>query len=182
MEWRLWSIRFRVTATELRHRSTCWQILDASLSLRTRPRQVASGDQSRADTGTGGRHRKSLGDAGARIDAKASGQYRRRATELREELAEAVRLNDTGRAARIRAEIEFLRDQIAAAVGLSGRSRKAASHSERARLMVTKAIKAAIAKVRARDASAGRYLATSIKTGNYCTYDPDSAPPISWHL
>jgi pimeloyl-ACP methyl ester carboxylesterase len=123
-----------------------------------------------------------LGDAGALIDAKASGQYRRRATELREELAEAVRLNDTGRAARIRAEIEFLRDQIAAAVGLNGRSRKAASHSERARLMVTKAIKAAIAKVRARDASAGRYLATSIKTGNYCTYDPDSAPPISWHL
>jgi pimeloyl-ACP methyl ester carboxylesterase len=123
-----------------------------------------------------------LGDAGALIDAKARGQYRRRSTELREDLADAVRLNDTGRAARIRSEIEFLRDQIAAAVGLNGRSRKAASHSERARLMVTKAIKAAIAKVRARDASVGRYLATSIKTGNYCTYDPDSVPPVSWHL
>jgi len=123
-----------------------------------------------------------LGDAGALIDAKARGQYRRRATELREDLAEAVRLNDAGRAARIRSEIEFLRDQIASAVGLNGRSRKAASHSERARLMVTKAIKAAIAKVRARDASIGRYLATSIKTGNCCNYDPDSAPPISWQL
>jgi non-specific serine/threonine protein kinase len=123
-----------------------------------------------------------LGDAGALIDAKARGQYRRRASDLREELAEAVRLNDTGRAARIRTEIEFLRDQIASAVGLNGRTRKAASHTERARLMVTKAIKAAIAKVRARDASVGRYLATSIKTGNYCTYDPDSAPPVSWHL
>jgi pimeloyl-ACP methyl ester carboxylesterase len=123
-----------------------------------------------------------LGDAGALIDAKARGQYRRRATELREDLAEAVRLNDTGRAARIRSELEFLRGQIAAAVGLNGRNRKAASHTERARLMVTKAIKAAIARVRARDASVGRYLATSIKTGNYCTYDPDSAPPISWHL
>ena len=123
-----------------------------------------------------------LGDAGALIDAKARGQYRRRATELHEELAEAVKLNDTGRAARIRSEIEFLRDQIASAIGLNGRTRKAASHSERARLMVTKAIKAAIARVRARDASVGRYLATSIKTGNYCTYDPDSAPPVSWHL
>ena len=123
-----------------------------------------------------------LGDAGALIDAKARGQYRHRAGDLREELSEAVRLNDTGRAARIRAELEFLRDQIAAAVGLNGRNRKAASHSERARLMVTKAIKAAIARVRARDASVGRYLATSIKTGNYCTYDPDSTPPISWHL
>jgi pimeloyl-ACP methyl ester carboxylesterase len=123
-----------------------------------------------------------LGDAGALIDAKARGQYRRRAGDLREELAEAVKLNDTGRAACIRAELEFLRSQIAAAVGLNGRDRKAASHSERARLMVTKAIKAAIAKVRTRDASIGRYLATSIKTGNYCTYDPDSAPRISWHL
>jgi len=123
-----------------------------------------------------------LGDAGALIDVKARGQYRRRATELREDLAEAVKLNDPGRAARLRSEIEFLRDQIAAAVGLNGRSRKAASHSERARLMVTKAIKAAIAKVRARDAAIGRYLATSIKTGNYCTYDTDSAPPISWQL
>jgi hypothetical protein len=123
-----------------------------------------------------------LGDAGALIDAKARGQYRRRASDLREELSEAVRLNDAGRAARIRAELEFLREQIAAAVGLNGRNRKAASHSERARLMVTKAIKAAIARVRARDASIGRYFATSIKTGNYCTYDPDSAPPISWHL
>jgi hypothetical protein len=60
-----------------------------------------------------------LGDAGALIDAKARGQYRRRAADLREELAEAVKLNDAGRAARIRAEIEFLRDQIAAAVGLT---------------------------------------------------------------
>ncbi len=123
-----------------------------------------------------------LGDAGALIDAKARSQYRRRAGDLREELAEAVKLNDIGRAARISAEIEFLRDQITSSVGLGGRNRKAASHSERARLMVTKAIKAAIARVRARDASIGRYLATSIKTGNYCTYEPDSAPPVSWQL
>ncbi len=141
---------------------------------------TASGDQ--AASIEPGNTAANLGDAGALIDGKARGQYRRRATELREDLAEAVKLNDSGRAASIGAEIEFLGDQIASAVGLNGRSRKAASHSERARLMVTKAIKAAIAKVRARDASVGRYLATSIKTGNYCTYDTDSAPPISWHL
>jgi pimeloyl-ACP methyl ester carboxylesterase len=123
-----------------------------------------------------------LGDAGALLDAKAREQYRRRINELRVELADAVELNDPGRAAQLRSELESLGDQIVAAVGLGGRNRKAASHAERARLMVTKAIKTAIARIRTSDASLGRYLATSIKTGNYCAYDPGLLPPISWHL
>ena len=123
-----------------------------------------------------------LGDAGAMLDAKACEQYRRRIAELREELSQAAQYNDTSRAARLRSELESLRDQIGAAVGLGGRVRKAASHSERARLMVTKAIKTAIAKIRAGDASMGRHLATSIRTGNSCVYDPDPAHPISWQL
>ena len=123
-----------------------------------------------------------LGDAGALLDAKARAEYQRRIGELREELAEAVQLNDGCRAARLRFELESLCDQIVAAVGLGGRNRKAASHSERARLMVTKAIKATIAKMRASDASLGRYFATSIKTGNCCAYDPDNSPSIAWQL
>jgi len=123
-----------------------------------------------------------LGDAGSVIDAKARAQYRRRIGELREELADAVRLDDSCRAARLRFELESLRDQLASAVGLGGRNRKTASHSERARLMVTKAIKAAIAKIRASDASLGRHLATSIKTGNSCGYDPGPSASVSWHL
>jgi len=145
-----------------------------------------------AATGTAPRNRRAasdrggtstdLGDAGALLDAKARAQYRLRIGELREELAEAVRLNDAWRAARLRSELESIGDQIAAAVGLGGRNRKAASHTERARLMVTKAIKAAIAKIRASDAALGRHLATSIKTGNCCAYDPGPVPPVSWHL
>src|SRR5262249_60891645 len=101
---------------------------------------------------------------------------------LRDDLVEAVRLNDPLRAARARAELEFLRDQIAGAVGLGGRDRKAASHSERARLMVTKAIKASLTRIRARDAALGRHLATSIKTGACCAYDPGPQPSLSWEL
>ncbi len=123
-----------------------------------------------------------LGDAGALLDARAREQYRRRIDELREELAEAVQRNDTWRAARLRFELESLCDQVVAAVGLGGRNRKAASHTERARLMVTKAIKAAIARLRASDASLGRHLATSIKTGNCCAYDPGPQPAICWQL
>ncbi len=123
-----------------------------------------------------------LGDAGALLDAKACGQYRARIGELRAELAEAAELNDASRASHLRSELEALRDQIGAAVGLGGRVRKAASHSERARLMVTKAIKAAIIRIRTGDASLGRYLAASIKTGNFCAYDPDPTHPVSWQL
>ena len=123
-----------------------------------------------------------LGDAGAMLDTRACEQYRKRIGELREELTEADRLNDGYRATRLRCELESLGDQLAAAVGLGGRLRKAASHSERARLMVTKAIKAAIAKIRAGNAPLGRYLATSIKTGNCCSYDPDPAHPVSWQF
>jgi non-specific serine/threonine protein kinase len=123
-----------------------------------------------------------LGDAGAMLDAKARDQYRRRIKDLREELSEAERLNDTLRATSMRAELDSLGDQLAAAVGLGGRARKAASHSERARVMVTKAIKAAIAKIRASDAALGRHLATSIKTGNFCVYDPGPDHPAAWQL
>jgi pimeloyl-ACP methyl ester carboxylesterase len=123
----------------------------------------------------------SLGDAGAMLDAEARQGYQRRIVELREELAEADLHNDSGRASRLRWELEYLGDQIAAAVGLRGRDRKAASHRERARLMVTKAIKAAIAKVRASNAALGRHLATCVKTGNFCTYDPGTRH-LAWRV
>lgn len=153
-------------------------------------RQILASELAAAGTANGDRRAPidssgtvaNLGDAGALLDAKACGQYRARIGEMRDELAEAAQHNDPMRAARLRSELESLRDQIGAAVGLGGRVRKAASHSERARLMVTKAIKAAITKIRASDPSMGRYLATSIKTGNYCSYDPDPARPISWQL
>jgi tetratricopeptide (TPR) repeat protein len=70
-----------------------------------------------------------LGDAGPVLDAKAREQYRRRIGEVREELGEAARLNDTQRETRLRSELESLQDQIVAAVGLGGRNRKAASQA-----------------------------------------------------
>jgi pimeloyl-ACP methyl ester carboxylesterase len=128
-----------------------------------------------------GRAVASLGDAGAVLDAKARECYQRRIAEVREELAQADQLNDTGRATRLRWELEQLGDQIAAAVGLRGRARTNGSHRERARLMVTKAIKAAVVKIRASNSALGHHLATSIKTGNFCKYDPGSQH-LAWRL
>jgi pimeloyl-ACP methyl ester carboxylesterase len=129
-----------------------------------------------------GESRRDLGDAGPLLDAKAREQYRRRIADLDDDLEEAVRLNDTGRAERLRAEVEAVREQVAAAVGFGARDRKAASHAERARLMVTKAIKTALEKIRANDRALGRHLATSITTGTCCVYDPGPDVTIAWEL
>jgi hypothetical protein len=182
-----WTVSWQGNVVRLRHAKGLHYIAD----LLAHPgRQVLASDLAATGTARGterasiepGGIAPDLGDAGALLDGKARGQYRRRIGELRDELAEADRFNDTLRAARLRSELEALRDQIAGAVGLGGRNRKAASHAERARLMVTKAIKAALAKIRTRDASLGRYLAASIKTGHCCSYDPGPLPPVSWQL
>jgi pimeloyl-ACP methyl ester carboxylesterase len=123
----------------------------------------------------------SLGDAGPVIDCTARESYKRRIDELRSELAEAEGFNDAGRASRIRWELESLSDQIASAVGLRGRPRTNGSNRERARQMVTKGIKAAIEKIRAGNGALGHHLGTSIKTGNYCAYDP-GPQQVSWRL
>jgi DNA-binding response OmpR family regulator len=123
-----------------------------------------------------------LGDAGAVLDAQAQAAYKRRLEELQADLAEAQRWQDLGRATTAQAEIEFLTAELAAALGLRGRERRVASSAERARLMVTKAIKAALDKIREHHPALGHHLATSITTGTCCTYTPDPTSPLSWIL
>jgi hypothetical protein len=124
--------------------------------------------------------RRDLGDAGALLDATAKAAYQTRLGELRVELEEAEGFQDPVRAARARAELDFLVGELARAVGLGGRDRRAASHAERARLNVSRAIRAAIANLARADPSLGRHLAATIRTGRYCAYTPDPGAPIAW--
>ena len=121
-----------------------------------------------------------LGDAGELLDAQAKAEYRRRRAELREELEEAERFNDSERVARAKGELEFLTEELARATGLGGRDRKAASAAERARQNVTMAIKATLRKVSANSPSLGRHLLATVKTGKFCSYTPDPTSPIRW--
>jgi non-specific serine/threonine protein kinase len=123
-----------------------------------------------------------LGDAGELLDAQAKTEYKRRLDDLREELEEARRFHDPARAAKIQAELEFLTDQLAAAVGMGGRDRQASSATERARLNITKTIKAALRQIASNHPVLGQHLDTSIKTGTFCSYTPDPTRPISWIL
>jgi hypothetical protein len=121
-----------------------------------------------------------LGDAGEALDLRAKAEYRRRLEGLREELAEAERFNDPGRAGRARDEMEAISRQLAAGIGLGGRDRPAASHAERARVAVTQRLKSVMAKIRESHPSLGRHLAATVKTGYFCSYNPDPAERVSW--
>jgi hypothetical protein len=120
--------------------------------------------------------KRGLGDAGVLLDGRARAEYRTRLAELREDLEDAERMNDIGRMASARDEVEALLQQLATA----GRGRKAASHAERARIAATKAIKAALDKIAAAHPLLGRHLAATIRRGYFCVYLPDPRRPIVW--
>lgn len=76
--------------------------------------------------------------------------------------------------------MDLLTEQLAAAVGLGGRDRGAASSAERARVTVTKAIRAAQQRIAQEDAELGAHLEVSVRTGSFCVYCPDPGSPITW--
>jgi len=116
-----------------------------------------------------------LGDAGEMLDAQAKASYKHRLDELRLALEEATELGHTERVVEIKDEIESLAQELKRAVGLRGRDRRAASASERARINVTRAIRAAIERIAATNAQLGSLLSTSVKTGTFCSYLPHEA-------
>jgi tetratricopeptide (TPR) repeat protein len=65
-------------------------------------------------------------------------------------------------------------------VRLGGGEGKSAAHAERARLAVTKTVKAALARIRQADPDLGRHLTSSIRTGNFCAYLPKQR--VIWRL
>lgn len=124
------------------------------------------------------RHR--LGAAGQLLDAPARTAYRRRIEELRSEIEEALAVGADDRAAVLQDECDQFVAQLAAAFGLSGRSRVASSAAERARLNITRSVRAAIARIRAELPDAGGVLDRRVRTGLYCAYEPDQADPVRW--
>src|SRR5262249_22590533 len=119
-----------------------------------------------------------LGHAGPVLDARAHAAYRARLGELREELADAERLNDMGRVQRLRDEIEALVQQLAGAK----RDRKAAAHGERARVAVTKGLKGALERIAASHPELGRHLRATLRRGYFCVYRPDPARGVRWDV
>jgi len=54
------------------------------------------------------------------------------------------------------------------------------SHAERARLTVTKGIKAALARIARSHCTLGAHLSATVRRGYFCRYVPDPRHPITW--
>jgi len=121
-------------------------------------------------------------DSGPVIDVHARTAYQQRLRELNEELTEAKSLNDAGGISKKQTEIEFLQRELVHGVGFAGRARKWPSEIERSRVNVTNAVRSVLAKIRSHNPDLARYLANTIKTGRFCSFEPDPLVPADWRV
>jgi AAA ATPase domain len=171
----------------LRHPAVEFHVLDLAGGIASRPEEETSLSvhglaRGAEDLEKAGIQIGSLGDAGEMLDDQAKVAYRRRLSELREELEEAKELGNVERAEQAEAEIDALTRELSRAVGLGGRNRKAASASERARQSITKTIKAVLERIAHSDSALGDIFSRCVKTGNFCSYEPDPDLPIAWEF
>jgi tetratricopeptide (TPR) repeat protein len=121
-----------------------------------------------------------LGDAGELLDEQAKQAYRRRLTEIEEDLEEARGYGDERRVEQAQAEYDFLVRELSRAFGLHGSQRRAGSAPERARVAVTRAIRTALARITEHHEPLGEHLNNTIRTGTFCSYQPDPRVPTRW--
>ncbi len=114
------------------------------------------------------------------LDQQARSAYRQRLRDLAEDLEEARECNDIGRVGVIEDEIDALTTELTRAIGLGGREREAGSPAERARVSVTKVVRATIRRIEGSDPALSHHLQTTVRTGTFCTYAPDTRHPLVW--
>lgn len=121
-------------------------------------------------------------DAGPILDAAAKVAYRRRIEDLRDMVDEGRAWGDLERVARAEEELDAVASELSRAVGLGGRDRRMGSEAERARVNVTRTIRAALLRIDEHSAELGHHLASTVRTGTFCVYDPDRRLPVSWRF
>lgn len=124
--------------------------------------------------------RRRLGDAGPLLDSQARNAYRHRIEALPSQIDDALDENRIDEAEAHQEELDLLVSQLAQAFGLGGRDRRAASAAERARLNVTRALRAATANVADALPGAGAVLDRRVRTGMYCAYEAGSVDEVRW--
>lgn len=151
-----------------------------ALLLAVPGREISALDLVRATTGpagpaadrdtAAGLHVDGAGPGEPVLDQRARTAYRARLAELVAERDEARDWHDVERAARLDVEIDFLARELGAALGRGGRPRTLPTDAERARISVTRAVRAAIARIAAVDPGIGEHLDTAVVTGGHCRY------------
>jgi hypothetical protein len=100
------------------------------------------------------------------------GEYRHRLARLRLEIDDLESTNEHERAARVRAELNWLTAELTRAAGFGERTRGFPDDGERARIVGGKAIRRALLGVTEVDALIGEHLRRTVHTGNRRFYQP----------
>jgi tetratricopeptide (TPR) repeat protein/uncharacterized membrane protein len=172
----------------LRHPGVEFHVLDLAGGIASRRDDDETGQSAHGlphgaeDLEKAGIHIGSLGDAGEMLDDQAKSAYRHRLSDLREELEEAKEAGNVERAEHAEEEIDALTRELSRAVGLGGRNRRAVSASERARQSIGKTIKTVLERIAQSDAALADILSRCIRTGTFCSYQPDSHFLIAWEF
>ena len=173
-EGEYWSITFDGTTIRLRHTAGLGYLAD----LLAAPNQEIA---ALVLAGAGGAP-EWLGEAAPLLDPQARAAYRSRLTDVKAERDEAEAAHDLGRTARLDEEMAFLAAELGRAIGLGGRRRYTASPAERARVNVTKALRAALGRITAAHPPLGDHLARTVRTGLACSYALDPRLAIDWDV
>jgi tetratricopeptide (TPR) repeat protein len=134
------------------------------------------------DLAAGGAGLAAAGGTGPVLDAAARDAYRRRLDTLAAEADAADRAGDRTAAARLEAERQALVGELSRAAGLAGRNRLASLENERARVNVTRTLRAAIERIAPAAPGAAAHLRASVRTGTACRYEPAPGGPSRWHV
>ena len=116
------------------------------------------------------------------LDEAAKDAYRRRLAEIDEDIEDARVANDLGRIDLAERDREYLVAELRRAVGLGGRDRKVLDDAERAHVSVTRSIRYSLDRLAEFAPIVAAHLQQHVRTGTFCSYEPDSLHPVDWLL
>lgn len=113
------------------------------------------------------------------FDEKARRSYQKKILELREEITLSERDNDPERTHALQREYDGVVEHLSSSLGIRGNVRKTNDAVDKARSAVTWRIRKAIRKIEQVHPELSKHLSLSIKTGIFCSYDPER--PLKWN-
>ncbi len=114
------------------------------------------------------------------LDPDTKKEYKKRLEEIEEELEEANKNNDIGKDETLEEEKQKILDELKKATTIKGKHRPFSDDQEKARKMITEAIRRFLKVIEKRDKNLYNHFKESIKTGNMFCYIP--AQPTNWIL
>jgi TolB-like protein len=111
------------------------------------------------------------------FDEKAKRSYQRKILELQEEIRSAESNNDLQRTTSLHKEYDDIVHHLTTSLGLGGRVRNTNDPLDKTRSAVTWRIRSIIQKIEKNSPALGKHLASSVRTGVFCSYNPEKAVP-----